>query len=120
MTEEWGIDVTRWWLPDEDCPPIIRAIKDFSHERTMEPKDQSSEDLRDMKGMFKGLTLGDSPDKPVSVTGLEVGQVISPGTGDGGPMNLDEALIYTGGSPDFGWELEGEGFAARGGAYSAQ
>ncbi|KAF2489370.1 hypothetical protein BU16DRAFT_471850 [Lophium mytilinum] len=117
MTDDWGIDVTRWWFPnDEGCPPIVRSIKEFSHDRTTEPKDQISEDLRDMKGLFSSLSLGDSPDKPPSVSGLEAGSEISP-TSMAGPMNLDEALIYTGGSPDFGWDIEAEGFE---GGYGVQ
>ena len=30
MSDLWGVDVTHWWLPnDEDYPPVIRALRDF-------------------------------------------------------------------------------------------
>ena len=62
MLEGWGIGPSDWWLPnDEGCPPIIRSIKDFIRERTTAPKDQVSEDLREMKGIFSTLTISDSP-----------------------------------------------------------
>ncbi|KAF2275660.1 uncharacterized protein EI97DRAFT_378796 [Westerdykella ornata] len=62
MLEQWGLAHSDWWFPnDENCPPIIRSIKDFIQERTMAPKDQTSEDLREMKGIFSTLTISDSP-----------------------------------------------------------
>lgn len=118
MTEDWGVDVTKWWLPnDEGCPPIIRSIKDFIQERTTAPKDQTSEDLRDMKGLFSSLSLADSPDRQSATAGLETGLDGSHDLGLGGvgvsPPNLDEALFYTGNSPDFGWSCEQKVFTVR-------
>lgn len=57
-----GYPPSDWWLPnDEGCPPIIRSIKDFIKDRTQMPKDQVSEDLREMRGIFSSLTISDSP-----------------------------------------------------------
>ena len=62
MLESMGAGPSDWWLPnDEGCPPIIRSIKDFIKERTQAPKDQVSDDLREMRGIFNSLTISDSP-----------------------------------------------------------
>ncbi|KAF2180508.1 hypothetical protein K469DRAFT_272356 [Zopfia rhizophila CBS 207.26] len=103
MLDAWGLEHSDWWLPkDEGCPPIIRSIKNFIVERTTEPKDQTSDDLREMRGIFNSLSISDSPspDK-ASDTPIE-GAFGSAGV----PTNIDETLIYTGGSPDFEWGYE--------------
>jgi hypothetical protein len=62
MLEAWGLGPSDWWLPnDEGCPPIIRSIKDFIHERSTAPRDQISEDLKEMRGIFSSLNISDSP-----------------------------------------------------------
>ena len=62
MLESMGAPPSDWWLPnDEGCPPIIRSIKDFIKDRTQAPKDQVSDDLREMRGIFSSLTISDSP-----------------------------------------------------------
>lgn len=105
MLESWGLEHSDWWLPnDEGCPRIIRSIKDFIVERTTAPKDQTSEDLREMRGIFSTLTISESPpDENMSSTPIE-------GTlGSGGiPSNLDETLIYAGGSPDYDFSYDGK------------
>lgn len=52
-----------WWFPDyEGCPPVIKIIHDFVEERSAKPKDEMTEDLKNMAQVFKGMTLdsGDS------------------------------------------------------------
>jgi hypothetical protein len=62
MLESMGAGPSDWWLPnDEACPPIIRSIKDFIKDRTTAPKDQVTDDLREMRGIFNSLTISDSP-----------------------------------------------------------
>lgn len=62
MLEAWGLEPSDWWLPnDEGCPPIIRSIKDFIHERSTAPRDQVSEDLKEMRGIFSSLNITNSP-----------------------------------------------------------
>lgn len=62
MLESMGIGPSDWWLPnDEGCPPIIRSIKDFIRDRSQAPKDQVSDDLREMRGIFSSMTISDSP-----------------------------------------------------------
>jgi hypothetical protein len=86
MLESMGIGPSDWWLPnDEGCPPIIRSIKDFIKERTTAPKDQVSDDLREMRGIFNSLTMSDSPSSDTTT-------VISAG---GTPS------VMSGGSPDW-------------------
>ncbi|KAL5412646.1 hypothetical protein PMIN03_004119 [Paraphaeosphaeria minitans] len=93
----WGLPTSDWWLPnDEGCPPIIRSIKDFIQERTTAPKDEVSENLREMRGIFGTLTISDSPpdDNSSNTTEETVGL---------GPVstNTDDMLYYTGSPPDY-------------------
>ena len=61
MSRLWGVDVRDWWLPnDEGFPPILRATRDFVQARMSTPKDQFSQDLRDINGIFSSLNLDDS------------------------------------------------------------
>ena len=84
ILESWGLEASDWWLPnDEGCPRIVRSIKDFIRERETAPKDQVSEDLKEM-----------------SQTPIE--GVL------GAPSSLDETGFYTGGSPDQDWSYEGK------------
>ena len=117
MLEAWGLESSDWWLPnDEACPPIIRSIKDFILERTTAPKDQTSEDLREMRGIFSTLNISDSPSPENKTdegsTSFGVGGAGGGGGGGGAagvPASLDETLIYTGGSPDSaGWTYDAE------------
>jgi hypothetical protein len=49
-----------WWLPNgENYPPTIRSIRSFVEERTSTPRDEVTEDLRDMKVLFGSLNLED-------------------------------------------------------------
>ncbi|KFY19225.1 hypothetical protein V493_08068 [Pseudogymnoascus sp. VKM F-4281 (FW-2241)] len=49
-----------WWLPNgENYPPTIRSIREFVEERTSSPRDEVTEDLRDMKVLFGSLNLED-------------------------------------------------------------
>lgn len=77
MLESMGEGPSDWWLPnDEACPPIIRSIKDFIKERTTAPKDQVSDDLREMRGIFNSLTISDSPSSDtMTVTSAEGSQL---------------------------------------------
>lgn len=76
MLESMGEGPSDWWLPDDEaCPPIIRSIKDFIKERTTAPKDQVSDDLREMRGIFNSLTISDSPSSDtMTVTSAEGSQ----------------------------------------------
>ncbi|KAI9732649.1 MAG: hypothetical protein M1834_003986 [Cirrosporium novae-zelandiae] len=85
LSEFWSIPSVRtWWLPDgENLTPILCALRAFIQERTLPPTTDFSmggelddlarekENIREMKGLFAGLTLsedgsssgfGDSPD----------------------------------------------------------
>jgi hypothetical protein len=101
ILETWGLEPSDWWLPnDESCPRIIRSIKNFIVERTMAPKDQTSEDLREMRGFFGSLTLSDSPPSDTPIEGsLGFGAATS---------NPEEARIYKEDSPEGDWKHEGK------------
>lgn len=103
MLEQWGLEHSDWWFPnDEDCPRIIRSIKNFIRERTTAPKDQTSEDLQEMRGIFSTLTISESPQEDSMCDTSIEGSQASRGT----PSNPDETLVYTGGSPDYEWNYE--------------
>lgn len=61
MSDLWGVDVTHWWLAnDEGYPPVLRALRDFIDFRAMsaakEP-DAKDADVRDMAGIFKTMSI---------------------------------------------------------------
>jgi hypothetical protein len=92
----WGLPPSDWWLPnDEGCPAIIRSIKDFIQERTTAPKDDVSENLREMRGIFGTLTISDSPPDDTSSNATEE----TPTLGSVG-TNTDD-LHYTGSPPEY-------------------
>lgn len=93
----WGLPPSDWWLPDDEgCPPIIRSIKDFIQERTTAPKDEVSENLREMRGIFGTLTVSDSPPDDNSSNTTED----TIGLGSGG-TTAEDPLYYTGSPTDF-------------------
>lgn len=60
MSEAWGVDVTHWWLPNDDgFLPILQHVRSFIEYRTTPTKDRNSERLREMAGIFETLRLGE-------------------------------------------------------------
>lgn len=58
MSDVWGVDVTHWWLPnDEGYPQVVRSIRDFIDYRARIPADEMSAHVRDMSGIFRSLDL---------------------------------------------------------------
>lgn len=56
LSKAWNVDVTEWWLPnDEGYPDIIRAIREFVHYRASVPKDSIEAAVRDMSGILPSL-----------------------------------------------------------------
>jgi hypothetical protein len=95
-----------WWLPnDEGCPPIIRSVKDFIRDRTQAPKDQVSEDLREMKGIFSMLTISDSPPGDATSNASNSGNTPNEST-MGAPGTLEETTVYTSRSPDYNYSYD--------------
>jgi hypothetical protein len=93
----WGLPPSDWWLPnDEGCPAIIRSIKDFIQERTTAPKDEVSENLREMRGIFGSLTISDSP--PDDTCSNTTGDTTTQGSVS---TNTDDMLYYTGSPPEY-------------------
>jgi len=83
MSDLWGVDVTNWWLPnDEDYPPVVRALRDFISfraESAAKEPDAKDADVRDMAGIFKTMSL--ERDMPDHVTDMM--------QGDGGWFEAD-------------------------------
>lgn len=74
MTGVWGVDVMRWWLPnDEGYFPILQAVREFIDYRARVPQDTVQSDLRDMKGLFKALQLDDAETARGSAGGSQAG-----------------------------------------------
>lgn len=105
MLEAWGLGPSDWWLPnDEGCPPIIRSIKNFIRDRTTAPKDQVSEDLREMRGIFHTLTISDSPAESSASSNTPIESNLA--SIAGAPINVDETTIYTSASPDYDYSYD--------------
>lgn len=65
MSELWGEDVSRWWLPnDEGFPPVIQSIREFIEYRMLKPADELQENVREMKALFQSMNIGDN-DSPL-------------------------------------------------------
>lgn len=61
MSDVWGVDVTQWWLDDEESqPPILKSIREFLEYRALDPQDDVATSLKSMKGLFSALNLEDS------------------------------------------------------------
>ena len=81
MSEIWGVDVSHWWLPnDEGLPDTIRAIREFIDYRTEMPKDTMDAHVRDISGIFQSMKV----DEPNSSIGTDSDQ-FSPQVYDSSP-----------------------------------
>lgn len=60
MTDLWGVDVTHWWLPnDESYPSTIRALREFVEYRATRPSDAWTTGISNMSGVFRTLGIDD-------------------------------------------------------------
>lgn len=91
MAELWDVqEINQWWLPNgEGYSPIIRSIRDFIEDRTVKPRDQDGEDLREIKGILSKLAIDDSPrDSPESSSSIAGGVYV-----DYRPTNPEDTLL---------------------------
>ncbi|KAK7509608.1 uncharacterized protein IWZ02DRAFT_495080 [Phyllosticta citriasiana] len=120
MSNAWQIDVSRWWLPnDEGLSDIVRQIRAFTEERSGIPPDQTRKDLQNMKGLFETMALGETDSPTTQSPGLgEMQMELSkahemPGLGatseEIAQMQFSEAMIYEA-SPEYGWNFEQQQF----------
>lgn len=73
MSETWGVDVTHWWLPnDEGYPQVVRLIREFIEYRARVPADDMSAHVRDMSGIFRSLDLDSG--SPIATPTEELGE----------------------------------------------
>lgn len=76
MSKHWGVDVIDWWLPNGELrTPIIEELRSHHAQRqesNREPAAHANEDVINMSGIFKSVSLTDtpSPDRGVSSTGM--------------------------------------------------
>lgn len=105
MSDLWNVDVSRWWLPlDEGYPRIMKSIREFIDYRTSDPQDSISADLRDMRGVFRALSLDDSGSLSTNkstpaASGLELVEELE--------LDLwteENPLMNLGGAPDMSWK----------------
>lgn len=58
MSELWGVDVSHWWLDDDEgYLPVVRAVRDFIEYRARIPEDTMDAHVRDMSGIFRTLNV---------------------------------------------------------------
>ncbi|MCJ1478554.1 hypothetical protein MMC13_007235 [Lambiella insularis] len=108
IAELWNIpDIEIWWFPNEDgYPPIIKSIRAFIEERTREPRDQGSEDVRNIKSMLPKLDIDDSPkESPESTSSM--GRGVPAGTYD--QANFEPSTQRTADQVSSGMDTELEG-----------
>ncbi|KAF2721947.1 hypothetical protein K431DRAFT_62442 [Polychaeton citri CBS 116435] len=80
MTDIWAIDVTHWWLPDNDAFPLpVRRIREFIESRF---KEQTPTSVSEMSGIFKTLNV----DSPTSTRNTPSSETFDPSI-------LDSALM---------------------------
>ena len=85
MSRLWGVDVRDWWLPNnEGFPPILRATREFVQARVGPPKDQFSQDLQEINGIFSSFNIDDPG---------PVGEVAASEDGDDTTLRLAPAEI---------------------------
>lgn len=61
MGQFWEVDVSDWWLPNEEGrPQIIRQIREWTDVRVTSPRGTKEEDLLEMRGVFSTLSLSGS------------------------------------------------------------
>jgi hypothetical protein len=102
ITAQWGIDVSDWWLPnDESRPPVVRLIREFIAERAKMKMDDKSTNLREMRGIFSTMSLSEasSPESysPASSSNLRTTSEKK------SPANDDAAVLPLQDSPGMTW-----------------
>ena len=109
IAELWNLpELEHWWLPNEEgYPPIIKSIRAFIEERTRAPRDQGTEDVRNIKGMFAKLGIDESPkDSPESSSSMGAGPPVGAYEQipfeQGGEQNMEQVLSGFGFEPDPG------------------
>lgn len=85
MSRHWGVDVTEWWLPDGELrTPIIKELRNHHAQRqesNREPAAQANEDILNMSGIFKSVSLSDTPSPDRGGTSTGMGTTGSPARG---------------------------------------
>jgi hypothetical protein len=95
------VDLSSWWLPgNKDAPNVILSIRDFTAERMSIHKDDKSENVREMRGIFNTLSLSDasSPESMQSPSSSSNAR----GTSDK-RSPTDDSTLYVQESPEFSW-----------------
>lgn len=72
-----------WWFPNyEGCPPVIRIIHDFVEERSAEPKDEMTAELKNMTQVFGRVSINSGDSSSSKSSSMEPGfEQDSPGLG---------------------------------------
>lgn len=65
MSTFWSIpEVQDEWVPQNDTyPRIVQDIRSFVDDRAMQPRDSPSADLKEMRGIFSAMKLGEDDDR---------------------------------------------------------
>lgn len=70
MSQQWGEDVTHWWLPNEEgYPKTVRAIREFIGYRSTMQTDEMGAHLRDMSGILGAMKMSDELHLPEDLVG---------------------------------------------------
>lgn len=97
----WMVDLSSWWLPQkQDAPSLILSVREFTAERMAMHKDDKSENLREMRGIFNTLSLSDDS-SPESM------QSPSSSSNARGPSEkrspAEDSTLHAQESPNYSW-----------------
>ena len=60
VTDLWKRDCTYWWIPDEEPPPLILALRNFAERRINgEEIDEKTSIVTNVTGLFEDLKLSE-------------------------------------------------------------
>lgn len=70
MSQQWGEDVTHWWMPNEEgYPKTVRAVREFIAYRASMQTDEVGAHLRDMSGILGAMRVSDESYLPDDLAG---------------------------------------------------
>ncbi|KAF2151866.1 hypothetical protein K461DRAFT_227541 [Myriangium duriaei CBS 260.36] len=103
MSEVWGKALTDdWWQADIDSP-LLQQIREFINYRALNPNDAQTDSLRDLRPVFKAMSLEDDPHRN---TGGRVTRSASSVTTEenGSSMGGGDLWAALDSSPEMNWD----------------
>lgn len=120
MSNLWSADVNNWWLDDDELLlPILRQIREFINDRTLNPETTQSISLREMRAIFEAMTVEEGDTRAGGSAG-SVGPGVEGefdfgmGGMEGSSDRIEAGSWGMGSSPDVDWGLVTSGEVGQG------